>query len=86
MLGAFVHRENGGSLGMVRPCLKGIYPINTGLYKVSMELIIKGPPCQGYHHFPYFLLCDKGSRYTTYMNNMPIQDSCVVCLRMFILP
>ena len=32
---------------------KGHIPNKYPLYKVYMGLIIKGPPSQGYHHFPY---------------------------------
>ena len=36
------------------PCpLKGDIPNKYPLYKVYMGLIIKGPPSQGYHQFPY---------------------------------
>ena len=54
------HRENAGTLGWYPSCLsllrsplKGNVPNKYPLYKVHMGLIIKGPPSQGYHHFPY---------------------------------
>ena len=56
------YREKGGGpLGWRAPScftpqknpLKGYIPNKYPLYKVYMVLIIKGPPSQGYHHFPY---------------------------------
>ena len=55
-----IHKENAGTLGWYPSCfspprspLEGGIPNKYPLYKVYMGLIIKGPPSQGYHHFPY---------------------------------